>query len=617
MADIRAILGLFPKTSDYENLRIKLEEEYNNLLAFKNSKELHSYHELETYLKSEEYLQKKKDILSLRFSQTDDFQKEKEFQRLSKAKDIRLYYKTRDSEELKRFQELEKSAELKKYEELDKYIHSTEFAAVKKEASLPAKEKFRRSDLFKTLEQYNSQKSSELIKGYYKFINHPWYADFEDAIAEGLPQKIENLAKDKEAIKEYQALKRTREYKRYHKLLHSPHKHAYDKMHGSDELEAFKDLEDFINSGDFKRKKHEIESFSFKDTEEFKKLEQYQILNNSDSIKFYYKFKNSKELKNYLDLHNSKRIGKFEELKEYISSDEFIRFKAYATKSPKKRWHESKEFEKLQEFESLKESEKIKWYFKNISSKKFDWHRVWSETFFDSFSEKKLDTKKWLTRYFWGDKMFKGSYSLSHDKHFVTDGDNLLIDGGRLHIITRKEEVVGKSWSSSYGFVTRNFGFTSGLINTGNSFQQKYGTFEAKIKFHPSAEIQNAFWMLSKTFVPRIDIANARKKVIFGTAWGDPKAPGSIRNNSKTKKRSKLSSDFFIYSLEWTPLRLTWKINGMEVASTAQGVPAEPMYLLLGCGLQEEINNGILPAMMEIDWVRCYQHKDYKDMEQE
>jgi beta-glucanase (GH16 family) len=616
MAAIRAILGLFPKTSDYENHRIKLEEEYNDLLAFKNSKELHSYHELEAYLKSEEYLHKKKDILSLRFNKTDDFQKEKEFKRLSRASDIRLYYKTIDSSDLARFQEYEKSAELEKYQELDNFVHSSEFAKVKKEASVSAKEKFRRSDLAKTLEQYKSKKSSEQFKGYYKFIKHKFYGDFEDAIAEGLPQKIESLANDKEAVKEYLALKKTQEYKRYHKLLHSPYKHHYDTLHGTAELEAFEDLEDFINSGEFKRQKKEIESFSFRHTDEYKKLEEYQILKNSEQIKFYFKFRDSKANKNYQKLHNSDRIAKYEELKAYIESDEFIRFKTYATKVPKKRWHESKEYEKFQEFEALKANEKIKWYFNNIDSKKFDWHRAWSETFKDDFSERKIDTKKWLTRYYWGEKMFKGSYSLSQDKHFVTDGDNLIIDNGKLHIVTRKEEIEGKSWSDDFGFVTRDFGYTSGLINTGNSFQQKFGTFEAKIKFHPSVDIQNAFYLLSKTFVPRIDIANAWKKVVFGTAWGDPKDKASIKNNSKTKKRSKLSSDFFIYTLEWTPIHLVWKVNGMVVASSNQGVPNEPMYLLLSSGLRKDVD-GILPAMMEIDWVRCFQHKDYKDLENE
>lgn len=615
MADIRAILGLFPKTSDYENLRNKLEEEYNDLMAFKNSKDLHAYHELEAYLKSEEYLHKKSDILSLRYKQTDDYQKEKEFTRLSKANDIRLYYNTKDASELKRFQEYESSADLKKYQELEKFVQSSEFAKAKKEASISAKEKFRRSDLAKTLEDYKSKKSSEQFKGYYKFIKHPFYADFEDAIAEGLPQKIEHLSNDKESVKEYLALKKTKEYKRYHKLLHSRYKHHYDTLHGTAELEAYEDLEDFINSGEFKRQKKEIEKFSFQDTEEYKKFEEYQLLKKSEPIIFYFKFRDSKANKNYIKLHNSERIKKYEELNAYVESDEFIRFKTYATKSPKKRWHESKEFEKLQEFEALQGSDNIIWYFKNIESKKFDWHRVWHETFYDDFSGKRLDTNKWLTRYYWGDKMFKGSYSLSHDKHFVTDGNNLVIDDGRLHIVTRKEAVNGKSWSHEYGFITREFGYTSGLINTGNSFQQKYGTFEAKIKFHSSTDLQNSFWLVSKTLVPRIDIANARKKVVFGTAWGDPKNPSSIKNNSKTKKRSKLTSDFFIFSLEWTPLRLKWRINGMEIASTTQGVPADPMYLILSSGLQEDVDNGLLPAMMEIDWVRCFQHKDYQEQE--
>ncbi len=75
-------------------------------------------------------------------------------------------------------------------------------------------------------------------------------------------------------------------------------------------------------------------------------------------------------------MHNSDRIKKYEDLKAYNESDEFIRFKAYATQSPKKRWHESKEYEKLQEFEALRDSDKIQWYFKNIDAKKFEWHRL-------------------------------------------------------------------------------------------------------------------------------------------------------------------------------------------------------------------------------------------------
>ncbi len=160
------------------------------------------------------------------------------------------------------------------------------------------------------------------------------------------------------------------------------------------------------------------------------------------------------------------------------------------------------------------------------------------------------------------------------------------------------------------GFVTRDFGYTSGLINTAKSFRQLFGTFEAKIKFNPSSDLQNAFWMISQTLVPHIDIAKAHKKVLVGNAWGDPRNLQSIKRFTKSKSRSKLSSDFFIYTFEWTPQLLVWKINGVEIASTNQGIPQEPMYILLSAGIQKEMDN-TLPAKMEVDWVRCFQHNDY------
>jgi beta-glucanase (GH16 family) len=311
-----------------------------------------------------------------------------------------------------------------------------------------------------------------------------------------------------------------------------------------------------------------------------------------------------------VNLDGSERIDDFENLKAYIESDEFIKNKAYLTQKPKSRWEQSDEFAALKEYETLKSSEKIVWYFKNIDSKIFAWHRVWSETFLDDFSSASLDTKKWLTRYYWGEKMLKDSYSLSHDKHFITDGKNIELNQSKLQIITKKEAIRGKSWDHSMGFITRDFGYTSGLINTAQSFRQLYGTFEAKIKVHSSTKIQNAFWMVSQTIVPHIDIVKAKKKIFIGNAWGDPKDLKTIKQFIKSKSRSKLSSDFFIYSFEWTPQRLTWKINGLEIASTSQGIPQEPMYIVLSAGLQHELDN-VLPAKMEVDWVRCFQHKDY------
>jgi hypothetical protein len=378
-------------------------------------------------------------------------------------------------------------------------------------------------------------------------------------------------------------------------------------LHSTSEIEAYEDLQSFVTSEDFKQQKRAIEKYSFKDTPAFKKFEEYKHLKKSSEIKFYFRFKNSDEYKNFLKLDGSDRIKVYEKLKKYINNSEFKEHKAYCNKPPKKRWKESESYHILQEFEQLKVDKKIKWYFKSIKAKKFAWLRVWEETFIDDFIDSKLNKKKWITRYYYGEELLKDSYSLSQDKHFLTDGKNIDIENSILRIITKKETIKGKSWHPKHGFITREFGFTSGLLNTGNSFRQKYGTFEAKIKLNKSKQIQNAFWMVSKTMVPHIDIAKANGKLYLGNAWGNAKDIKNIQIFSKKLGRTKFTEDFYIFTLEWLSDKLTWKINGVEIASSKQGVPQEPMYIVLSSGLQNDINID-LPAQMEIDWVRCFQH---------
>ncbi len=629
MAGIRVLLGLFPKTGDYESKRNQLESEYKSLLAFKGSKELRKYHELGENVLSEEFLKKKKEIFSLRFKQTEDYQKERDFLSFKNSRDIKLFYKTKESQELKSFQSFEKSTELKDYLSLEKFINSEEFAAVKRETLLSPKQKFAKSDLHKTLQQYEQLNNDHRIKAYFQFINNKAFSSFQsfkmsdklehfkklekEVNSSAFLNKVASMKKvdykvsaERRMFDEYRAIKKSKDYKNYVKLSQSSLKHHYDELHDSDELEVFTDLKTFILSDDFKRQKKEIETTNFKDTDEYKKLQKYQDLKKSEKFRFYYKFKESKGYKNYLNLNNSDQITNFETLRDYIDSDDFKRFKAYCLKAPKKRWAESKEYEILQEFETLKRSEKIVWYFKNVDSKKFAWYRQWDETFHEDFSTAKLDIKKWLTKYYWGDKMLKDSYSLSHDKHFVTDGENLNLENGKLHIVTRKETVKGKSWHPTQGFITREFAYTSGLISTGESFRQKYGTFEAKIKLNEAKDIQNVFWMVGNTMLPHIDITKAGKKLAIGNAWGNSHDLKSTQRFSNSLGRNRFAKDYFIYTFEWLPGKLTWKINGIEINSTIKGVPEEPMYLVLSAGVQKEVSS-MLPASFEIDWVRCYQ----------
>ena len=162
-------------------------------------------------------------------------------------------------------------------------------------------------------------------------------------------------------------------------------------------------------------------------------------------------------------------------------------------------------FKEIQEFDKLKKDEDILWYFKVKDSNKFDALKNRELTFGDEFEGDKLDTKMWLTNYFWGDKLLHDRYSVESDLQAYTERDNFEIRNSLLKIITKPQKVQGKVWTCTDGFKPKEFAFTSGIINTGKSFRQKYGTFTAKIKLgDPSAK--SAFWMLADQITPHIDI---------------------------------------------------------------------------------------------------------------
>ena len=217
-----------------------------------------------------------------------------------------------------------------------------------------------------------------------------------------------------------------------------------------------------------------------------------------------------------------------------------------------------------------------------------------------------------MTSFFWAKALLNDSYSLEGDAHFNTDGKNVEISNNNAKIITRKEQAKGKVWSTKYGFQPKDFNYTSGLISTGNGFRQKYGKFEAKIKMNRLHPGYQAFWMVGEQMIPQIDIINAQGKSNQGAQVANYYKNGTVQRNFSKVSGLNLTSDYFIYTLEWSANKLVWKINDVEIYSATQGIPDEPLYLIFSAGLRGEIDGSKLPQTMEIDWVKCY-----KKVEQE
>ena len=622
MAGLKTLLGLYPNTADYEETRINLQKEYNSLVAYGESEELAHYMQLEETVSSEKFKLKQKEILSLRYKGSEEYSKEKELRILSKSKDIKLYLNTSVSENLKLYENIHDSEQLKTYYELEKYVKSEEFLKVKNHYKLSVKKRFQLSDLGHTLNQFKQQSKTEEIVGYFKFVGHKLFPNFDRLKDSDRLKKYEELksiveshefASKKHSLKkaefkaseegkqliEYTQLSKAKDIKDYLKLERSHLKKYFESLHNTDSLRAYEDLEKFTLSHEFNEQKKAIVGKGFHDTNEYKKLRDLEQLKQDESMKIYFKFSKSKELANYKLIHVSDKLKRFRELEEYIKSNEFKKGKTYLTLAPKERWKNTEEYSQLEEYQRYKESEKFKWYFANLNHKKFNWFRNWKTTFNDEFDKGKLDKEKWITRYYWANELLDKSYSLYNEKHYISNGDNLEFSGSHLKIVTRKEKADGFKWNPNLGFVPTKFEYTSGLINSGKSFRQQYGLFEAKIKFTNAPKLLNAFWMVGDKQTPHIDVAKANGKCSVGIQT----------DNSAFKKslsRAKFSGNYFIYSIEWSAEKITWRINGLEVTSTTKNIPQEPMYVALSAGLYNDMHDGNAPAM-EVDWIRCYE----------
>jgi beta-glucanase (GH16 family) len=253
-------------------------------------------------------------------------------------------------------------------------------------------------------------------------------------------------------------------------------------------------------------------------------------------------------------------------------------------------------FRELKEYEELKNSADIKWYFSVKDSNKFDILKERELTFSDEFEGTVPDNAKWLNRYYWGDKLLHDSYSIATDLQCYTPAENFEMRHSVLRIITKPQKITGKVWDAKKGFYTREFAYSSGIINTGASFRQKYGIFTAKVKL-TDPRVRNAFWLTGDLMTPHINICRSGNDKVWFDLFS------SQGNHHKKSIGSKYLSDFYIYTLEWTSESLIWKINGIEVMRQTSGVPQEPMYISFAGGVDKSVG-GI--TSMEIDWVRVY-----------
>jgi len=289
-----------------------------------------------------------------------------------------------------------------------------------------------------------------------------------------------------------------------------------------------------------------------------------------EDVEFFREFSKGNLLKEYEELEKARHTSKEEQ------------------RNAKIRIKEITQSESWKKYEKLKKSSAFASYLKLET------------TFEDDFNGEKVDENKWLTKFFWGETLLGKGYSHSEEFHNYTEGENLEVKNGNLIIRTSEEESTSLSWNKKYGFLSRKSGFTSGIVNTGKSFRQQYGRFEAKISFKHTDGVYNAFWMVGNSASPHLNIFKVSQNLELGLING-PK-----ENNQSKVSRNLLKEGSYIVGIDWNKKEIKWLLNGTVVKKTTTNLPDSPLYLVFSSGVYK--NTSIKAKESNeflIDWVRC------------
>lgn len=242
----------------------------------------------------------------------------------------------------------------------------------------------------------------------------------------------------------------------------------------------------------------------------------------------------------------------------------------------------------------------------------------WVLTFSDEFNGKSgaaPDPKNWKH------ELGGGGFG-NNELQSYTDGNaNSFMDGkGHLIIEARNETTTGPDK------IKRDY--SSARMVTRGHFAQAYGKFEARIKQPIGQGIWPAFWLLGDN-IPgtgwpdcgELDIMEYRgqhPKTQVGSAHGPGYSGDRCKSKSIELEKGTLADAFHTYTLEWSPDRIDWKLDG-KLYHTLTPADLEgkkwvfdhPFFIILNMAVGGNYGGHPdattqFPQRLTVDWVKVY-----------
>jgi beta-glucanase (GH16 family) len=234
-----------------------------------------------------------------------------------------------------------------------------------------------------------------------------------------------------------------------------------------------------------------------------------------------------------------------------------------------------------------------------------------------SFYDPATGKGRWKTNYWFGDQKDQSSRCLPGERQIYVDRaycgiDPFAVGKGSLKIIAARNARPGDArLFDPYTGRTRPVPYTSGLITTEKSFQQRYGYFEASMAFPQVRGCWPAFWLLGPPGSPHagdeidaVEWVASNPKRLFFNAHLAGQAQATWADGFDTRRPN-------AYGVLWTKDSLAWFVNGDKVHERPNPGLHQPMYLLLNLAIGGWDNNlpedpSGFPASLQISSVKAY-----------
>lgn len=207
-------------------------------------------------------------------------------------------------------------------------------------------------------------------------------------------------------------------------------------------------------------------------------------------------------------------------------------------------------------------------------------------------------------------------------QHYTNRQVNSNVNNGILSIVAKKETFTDQGQTKQY---------TSARLNS--KFAFKYGRVEVRAKLPTGAGTWPAIWMLGKNIIEPGAYWSSTHGTAFWPAcgevdimehWGNNQnyvqsamhTPSSFGGtvNIGGQTVSTASTQFHIYTLEWTSEKMTFSVDGTihyvynPAVKDASTWPFDSdQYILLNVAMQPAIDPLFTQSAMEVDYVRVYQ----------